>query len=423
MKVYYRGRLIKNDSSDYSKFIMRFYSKLWIYKNDLRRDELKLNSGEFTYLKNNLEVWVDQYTNITDEELLKVLRKIYKICSKQIPLNSTSIIYEKVKDVDGNIYGKEILTNRLFPLRNDDMANEEFFYNIDNNRCIERRLTFINNNMAKFAFIISPDEVASINEVNEYLEIANNQKELTKHNKEITQIYQENVFNKEIVLEKAEILEPQNEITKIMENIEFVLNTLKHRNEKLYKKHNIQYEKVCNFSNNSNNYVEPDKQELLNILSNIKLSFLLNQENCDNIIDYLNLLITTYLNKLINNEIDFNDVNAMDIENFTDLFLKSKNNYTIQEQRLILTKISMLYLLVAKTNIDNINISSLENSYFKDNTKTIILNICALKELGLIDVNINDNSIEDFSIENVLNIIGSIEFNKFEKESIKKMIK
>lgn len=74
-------------------------------------------------------------------------------------------------------------------------------------------------------------------------------------------------------------------------------------------------------------------------------------------------------------------------------------------------------------NIDNIDIRVLENSYFKDNIKSIILGIKSLQEIGILESNINLYLDKDISIVNVVNIIKELKVKKIDLEESKKLIK
>jgi len=83
----------------------------------------------------------------------------------------------------------------------------------------------------------------------------------------------------------------------------------------------------------------------------------------------------------------------------------------------------MLYLLVAKANINNINIEDLKESYFSKNLKTIILCMFVLCENGVITKPINITSSDNVTVESVIEVIKQIKFNQQEKEKIKNFIK
>ena len=74
-------------------------------------------------------------------------------------------------------------------------------------------------------------------------------------------------------------------------------------------------------------------------------------------------------------------------------------------------------------NIVSIDIKILENSYFKDNIKSIILGIKRLQEIGILESNINLYLDKDISTINVVNIIKELKVKKIDLEESKKLIK
>lgn len=418
MKVYYCGKLIPSQAvTDTFKTTL---VKSSVYKSDLNRNTLRLNVEDFNYLRDKLHLWLHVYSGITDDKLIRILDSIPNFLSTNF-YHTTVIVYEIVEDVDGNKYGKELITGLLFPLYIN--PNSKYFYGRGDNCNLELERTFTNTNIARFKYILKEDEVASINIVNEYLELQGNKGELNKFKKNITQLYNENVFKNEIILKDEEPLEKENEITKIMEDIEFILNLLKQYNRKLYIKHYEEYNNLCSANNDTQNYCVPNKKDYLNLLSNIKLSLLTTKENCDNVPEYLNNINIKYFNKIINNEISINDININDVENIYDMFLKSKDKYSVEIQRDILKKLALLYVLVVKTNMDNINEFELENSYFKNSLKSVILQIDNLLKLEILDGNVQIDFSKNPNIKDTLEIIKNIEFNKLGKENIKKLIR
>jgi len=74
-------------------------------------------------------------------------------------------------------------------------------------------------------------------------------------------------------------------------------------------------------------------------------------------------------------------------------------------------------------NKDKIDIRILENSYFKDNIKSIILGIKSLQEIGILESNINLYLDKDISTINVVNIIKELKVKKIDLEESKKLSK
>ena len=421
MKVYYKGFLIDSEETSDIFKITSVSTKSYCYNSD--NEDLRLSEKDLTYYENNIYDWHKKYDGITDGKLIEVLKKIPNVVSKQVN-EPTYIFFEIVKDNSGNEYGKELITGLLFPLRKK--ANtEKFFYGINKPWIIEKVQTYKDNNIARFKYIVHITEVASMNDVKNYLDIKNTTKNLITFKNKIEHIYNENIFKNEIELIDEEPLEKQNETTKVMEDLEYLLKQLKKHNNDLYIKYTNKYKELIETNHYSNNYYEPQKRDFINLLSSIKLALVITNENCDNINEYLDVIITKYLDKIINDEIDevITNINIDDIENLNDMFLKDKNNYSIINQRNILKKISLLYLLVVKVNIDKININDLNNSYFNDNIKTILIYIDELKIENIINCDINIDFVKNYFPNEVIEIIRNIKFNKIDKENIKKLIR
>ena len=420
MKVYYKGELIFNVDKKESQHVIHTYLKEPINNRTIGNLRNNLDARDYSYLNENLFFWKKNKKGIQSHALIPILKELTYYFEDNSRINFENIIYEIVEDTDGNLYGKEILTNLLFPLYSK--RTTEFYFCLNNDYRLECRDISKNDNMARFAYILYTDGVASINDVNKYLEHKNNGYGADEFEEKIKFYYNENVFAKEIVLKEIEPLEKQNEITKLMEEIEYALELIKQFNKNLYYNLLSEYGEL-NLKENCNNFQHYTgvKKEFSQLLSKIKLSLLVKEENNESIIDFLNSIIEAYFNKIFNDD-NKDNINLIDIDNFTDMFLKSKDKYPYSIQRQVLKKISLVYVLFLKLNSDNINLESLENSYFNDNKKTILLNISVLSELGIVNsISLDFN--KKYSNEEILNIIKEIEFNKVKDEDIKKLIK
>ena len=401
-KIYYIGNLSENKSKN-EKIFKVIYSKYMDISN-LDRNTLKLSKADFNYLKAELQYWADNYSIITDEKFIKTLKEsdfsFYK------PKDSThTLIFEIVKDEDGFSYAREILTQKLFPLCHDEEIN--YRYNFNNDYKLDAIYTYKNPKISKFSYAFELYKIATQNEVNEYIAKNTKKSKIAKHIKLVTRYYNENVFKENIILKEDKELEKQDEITKLMEEIEFELSILKHYYKDLYDEFLKEYKNLCN----ENNLVKPQKTDFIKLLSKIKFDLTLKEDNIKDLNEYLNLTIEDYFNKLINNIELKKELNIDDIDNLAEYILKNKEKYNINDQRRYLTKISLLYLLVIKDS-NNINEDDLNNGYFKDNIKTIIYNITTLKDFGLIFNEFSVYELKDTSITNVLNLIKKIEFDK-----------
>lgn len=417
MKVYYVGSLYDNSSTDYSKFVANSSIGTFDTKG-LNRTNLKIDYEDFDYLISNLRNFRVVFEGIDDKRLIRILNKsnlnLYR-CSSSF----SSIIFEIIESEDGTKYGKEILTGLLFPLELNPQT--KYFYGRNGAWNLEMEKTYIDNNIARFRYILSINEVASLNKIEQYK--SKSKSDLNDFIKNLATKHNENVFKKQIIEKEIEPLKEQNALTKLMEEIEYLLQLLKQYNVDLYNKLSLEYKKLLNDNNDSLVATNPSKKELQNFLANIKLTLLVNENKKDSLCEYLTDAAVRYFNRLNSNELNNQDLNINDIDVLTEMFLSNKDNYTAIEQRNILTKFSMLYLFIVKANINDLNIEDLKESYFSKNLKTIILIIFELYEFNIITTPINITSKDNITIEKVLETIKSIGFNKIENIKTKNLTK
>lgn len=417
MKIYYTGILMDSDVTKNSDFFVSYHADIDDPMDD-DNENLNLKQSDFNYYQNIL-IWRNVTTGITDTKLLKIIDKADFEYYFENNNKLKKIIFEIIENEDGNLYGKEYITGLLFPLR-DENENQKVVYECDEdeNHKITIQLKFTDDNLAKFKIVLLINDVANINEIENYKNKYKTKWAKEKIRKKLLKIYNENVFKKEIIEKKDKIFETQSELTKIMEDIEYLLSILKSKDEVTYKRYSEKYNNIMNSKYFDDKLL---KKELLKLTSEIKLtSMIINSTNLE---EYLNNSVKNYLDKLLNNITTIEEISIYDLDKINELFLKYKDIYDIQYQRNILKKISLLYLLIVKNNIDNFSEKDFNESYFKHNLKSIILNISILGDLGII----NNNKTIDISIEpnisNILNIIKKIEFNSYNEEHIKKLIK
>ena len=186
-----------------------------------------------------------------------------------------------------------------------------------------------------------------------------------------------------------------------MENIEFLIEQITDLDEK--KKFEEMYKEILEPSSLT---VKPLSIEtLVTLESDIEFYLNFNKKNTDKLDNYLENLKKQYLFNLMENNSEKTNLTLSELDKINELFLKTKNNYSIVDQRKILKTISLIYLLEVIENKDEIDIKELENSYFKDNIKSIILGIKILESLDLIECDINLYLNDDISVYNVVNTI------------------
>ena len=203
-----------------------------------------------------------------------------------------------------------------------------------------------------------------------------------------------------------------------MENIEFLIEQITDLDEK--KKFEEMYKEILEPSSLT---VKPLSIEtLVTLESDIEFYLNFNKKNTDKLDNYLENLKKQYLFNLMENNSEKTNLTLSELDKINELFLKTKNNYSIVDQRKILKTISLIYLLEVIENKDEIDMKELENSYFKDNIKSIILGIKILESLDLIECDINLYLNDDISVYNVVNIIKKIKVKKINSEEYKKLI-
>lgn len=422
MKVYYIGRLIKSNTKDFAQF--RILQNIHDFNiNDENYNTLKLNLNDFNYLKEILNDSFKNGTKINDKKTINIIGKSNLVFNNYANYRVSTIIYELVQDKNGNLYGKELITGLLFPIQNNCEFNYYYFYN-DNYgyKTFREERIYTDENLARFKYILTNDDVASITQVNEYKKFKSKRKYL-KFTKNITDIFNENVFKNEIIEKQEKQFEKQNETTKLMEEIEFILELLKRYNIDNYDKIVLEYEKIKTGANNTLVSTDPSNKDLSKFLANVKLMLLMKEQNKDDLSQYLSDVILKYFNKMQVNGLNNEDFSIKDIDLLVEMFLINKDNYSTIEQRKILIKFSMLHLFVIKANIDKINIEDLKESYFSNNIKTIALCIFQLSDEGIINNTINFNSINDMNVEKIIQIIKLLEFNKVNNDKVKNLIK
>ena len=72
------------------------------------------------------------------------------------------------------------------------------------------------------------------------------------------------------------------------------------------------------------------------------------------------------------------------VEQLTGLFYKQQNSYSAMEKRAAEVDLAYIYLIEVYKNKDTLDVDTLENSYFKELLKTIVLCLKALEKEGII---------------------------------------
>lgn len=426
MKQYYKGTICNVQSIESKSFLcIQSLDMGYFYDQNLDKSVFKNIKDEKNVRKSLLYGLVEKPIKEFFGKQLENGSIKFDLKYKTSP--SIEIVYELVK-YKKITFAKELYTGKMFPL-----VNTNFIFSFETKLFSDQSCNITlhlesNNNsiMNKTSVVVINSKYATPNEAEKYMNKFDKgflkEKKKKKYIEKIDGLYKENVFSTEIKEETRRkqniIKEKQNNITSIMENIEFLIEQITDLDEK--KKFEEMYKEILEPSSLT---VKPLSIEtLVTLESDIEFYLNFNKKNTDKLDNYLENLKKQYLFNLMENNSEKTNLTLSELDKINELFLKTKNNYSIVDQRKILKTISLIYLLEVIENKDEIDIKELENSYFKDNIKSIILGIKILESLDLIECDINLYLNDDISVYNVVNIIKKIKVKKINSEEYKKLI-
>ena len=391
MKVYYKGNLIKNllcprkVLGQLSHSIMFNDKKIVIYE-DFVPLSIKDKLNYYSFRKRN----DDGILTINNPDIFNLF---YQISS-----TSKELIFEIVEDINGNFYGKELITNCLFPIVSTNNFNCLLKWTLKNNLVSieDYKITLTNPNLKEATryLLDIPEHQNSLkpanqNEVTDYLNQFKkgfrHEQKLIKFQKQMQRLANQNIYSQETI---------------IMENIEFLLLKLKKENSTSYELLNQEYQNILN-SANTLTTTPLVLQTLISLEAKIEACFFNQRRNIISLLDYINKLVLEYLNQKKTN------LTFQDIFKLNDLFIKQKEEYSLVNQRLFQRNISILYFFELYEQKDILDIEELNNTYIIDNLKTIIIVINTFQEENILtyDYYLDLNNI---SLDSVINLIKSI---------------
>lgn len=307
--TYYKGKL-----SLYSNLMQRQVEVATLRKNGYSYDIINLNNIKYRQIEKRVDLKINRTSEYIEEN------KYIKDTLDEVFLNEgvilkfisgsffTPIIFKIIYDSNGNEYGKELFTNLVFPIPNNKYITNTYSVSINSDYGNKYASSYVNINtkikhdsFEKFECFIMSKEVADANEVKEYQEQFNIgfrwKKKRNDFVNQIQELYNKNVFKSDISFEeKKEVprMEQSNE-TKLMENIEYLLQKLKVQDIDKYNIYNEEYEKLLTSEDSTLN-INPLVLESLAVLEG-KIEFVLNfkKKNASNILDYLHELKEGYL--------------------------------------------------------------------------------------------------------------------------------
>ena len=382
----------------------------------------------------------DDSFEIRDPEIIAILDREYKELVHDYDGISSrdEIIYEKVSDEEGNIYGREILTGSLFPIASDTSIDVKE-YEVEKNQAwsneIDFTLTITQNfkhrNYARLETILVDNEVASPNEIEEYKTRFDTGFRHEKKKEEFLRRIREN-SNTNTLIDEVEVSvikpkkkekkqrETQDNTTKVMESIEYLIRKLKKINPEKAKEFNEKYEAALNeediLSKRSISLAA-----LISIEASLEFELMFTKGENTTLTGKLEELKKEYLTYFVTDSKAKTKITLDDLDKLMELFLKTKDNYSLIEQRKILRNFASVYMFEVKENESEITLKRLEDSYFEDLKKSIMICIDALIENGFVESNMIAELSKEENTEEVLNLIRSLEFNKLSKEQVKEL--
>ena len=443
----YKGKLIPLSSILDEKIKLRYGWQEEKIEKDNGKEFHNIDSKSNRQLAKYLGSVLDKLENketfrITDPSIIKILDEEYKDLSCKWWADEAYgfIIYERVVDEDSNIYGKEILTGTLFPL--DEEADKlsgykeyeiqkssNYYYGSDFVLIIRQKYKY--KNFARITTITTSNRVASPNEVDDYKtryatgfrhekKKAALLRKITDFSKTNTLLDDVEVFSiKQKKKEKKE-RESQNNITKVMENIEFLIQRLKKVKPEKAKEFSEKYESALNEEDilSKNNI---SIGTLVKLETELEFELMFTKGENTSLVDKLEETKREYLSRFITNSEEKTKISLDELDKLMELFLKKKDDYSIIEQRKILKNFASVYVLEVKENENEVTKERLEDSYFADLKKSIMICIDALIEIGFVKSSMITELSKEETTEEILELIRSLEFNKLSKEQAKEL--
>ncbi len=378
---------------------------------------------------------------IDDEEIIKILNKEYSNTQHYYIDNSTyeEIIYERVEDQDGNIYAKELLTGSIFPISCDGAVETKVYTVkrlVTNGSIVDYcDLTISSDsnhvNYARIEKIVTDYKIASPNDVENYKTQFDggfrHQKAKEKFLSKVREDSMSNTLDSEVEVypikpkkKEKRKRESQNITTKCMENIEYLIQKLKKVNPAKAKEFSEEYDQVLNIEDIMQNKMVSEAA-LIALEAKLEFELMFAKGENTSLTDKLEELRKEYLLHFVSETQEKTSITLDDLDKLMELFLKTKDSYSILEQRKILRNFASVYALEVKENESEVTVERLQDSYFEDLKKSILLFINALVESGYVKDNIITELTDTENTEEILNLIKNLEFKKISLEDAKEL--
>ena len=306
---------------------------------------------------------------ITSPQTIASLNNAFKGVKLTIYENDVilDLMYEKVEDQEGNIYARELLSGKLFPI--SDKYTEFMKYTITNIPTCPNASTFTikmnaeyrHPNYEKIYSVMMFEEVADKNDLDEYL---NKYDRMFfgeyKKQKRIDRIVYES--NKNVLSEEVEVTEisrnrktkterqSQNTLTISMENIEYMISRLESINPERSKYYSEEYERALNSVDIMQNK-RVSETSIISLEARLEFELMFTKGENTSLTEKLDELKKEYLSHFIEKTQEKTLITLDDLDKLMELFLKTKDSYSILEQRKILRNFATIYTLEVKENI------------------------------------------------------------------------
>lgn len=441
----YKGTMFRVENIDYEEEELEYFTGIVRIKKENGKNFENIDESNNSKISRSIgsklrNIDNDESFEIRDPEIIAILDREYKSLVHDYDGISSrdEIIYEKVSDEEGNIYGREILTGSLFPIASDtsiDFKEYEIERNYRSINGIVMTLTITQNfkhrNYARLETILVDNEVATPKEIEEYKTRFDTGFRREKKKEAFLKRIREN-SNTNTLIEEVEVSvikpkkkekrqrETQDNITKVMESIEYLIRKLKKIDPTKAKEFNKKYELALNEEDilSKNNI---SLATLINLEASLEFELMFTKGKNTTLTGKLEELRREYLTHFVTDSKDKTKITLDDLDKLMELFLKTKDNYSLIEQRKILRNFASVYMFEVKENESEVTLKRLEDSYFEDLKKSIMICIDALIENGFVKSNMITELSKEETTEEVLNLIRSLEFNKLSKEQVKEL--
>lgn len=438
MKQYFKGCLIScADATDYPSVdvSLQGYGYRVVELDGRRISDIEICDIIQSLSKEALRTFNRKSSvEVTSPQTIASLNNVFKDVGPTIYENDVllNLMYEKVEDAEGNIYARELLSGKLFPI--SDSHTKFMKYTLTDIPSCPNASTFTikieteyrHPNYEKIYSVMMFEEVADKNDLDEYL---NEYDRMffgeKKKQKRIDKITYES--NKNVLCEEVEVTEiskrkkekpqrqSQNTLTISMENIEYMISRLESINPERSKYYGEEYERALNSVDIMQNKTVSESA-LISLEARLEFELMFTKGENTTLVEKLEELKKEYLSHFVSKEQEKTSISLDDLDKLMELFLKTKDSYSILEQRKILRNFATIYALEVKENENEIDSNRLKDSYFNDLKKSIILSIKSLIQTGLFKSNIQFELSTDESIENILELIRSLEIEKAQEE-------